>query len=1716
MPGGRLFGAALFALIPTAATIAIVSGTPRLDPPRAAAVEAQPTSEAAPFKLEKGDHICIIGNTLAERMQHDGWLETYLQARFPDHKLVIRNLGFSGDEVGFRQRSADFGTPDQWLSGSAPIPQPNMIADKSVVLANRFEKTDTKADVIFAFFGYNESFAGEAGLSKFKDDLDKFIKHTLAQKYNGHSAPRLVLFSPIAFEDHKSPNLPTGAAAEGINKNLELYTKAMGEVARTNDVQFIDLFTPTKKTYAAAKKPLTINGVHLNEDGNKYVAEIIEEKLIGPPKPADRSDALNRIRAAVQDKNFHWFQRYRVTDGYSTFGGRAWLKFVGGQTNYEVVQKELEVLDIMTANRDKVIWSIANGKDAKPDDSNVPAYVPVTTNKPGKGPNGTHLFLSGEEAIKSMTIGKGLKVTLFAGEAKWPELANPVQMAWDTKGRLWVAVWPGYPHWKPGEKLDNKLLIFEDTDGDGKADTMKVFADGLDNPTGFEFYNGGVIVAQAPDLMFLKDTDGDDKADVRERIVHGLDTADTHHTANSFVLDPGGALYFQEGTFHHSQVEDPYGPCKRLANGGVFRYEPRTQKFDVYVTFGFANPHGHVFDHWGQDIVIDGTGANPYHAPLFSGYLPFPQKHARPPQVYQQRTRPSGGMEILSSRHFPPEFDGNLIVTNCIGFQGILRYKISDLGGSFSGEELEPILSSSDPNFRPVDCKTGPDGALYFVDWQNPIIGHMQHNLRDPSRDRIHGRIYKVTYEGRQLTESPRIAGESIENLLELLKHPDDRVRYRAKIELGGRDSVTVINAAQKWVANLHKVEGAKSNPDLAHNLLEALWVYQYHNAFNKEPQDLLRELLVSSDFRARAAAVRILSYWHDHVPDALELLKKAAADDQPRVRLMAVWAASFLAVPEAAEVVFIAQDKPADQFVDHVAKETMKALDPIVRKAIAEKRPIRFTTAAGARYFLKSVATDDLLKMDRTPTVSFELLFRPGVRDEFRREAITALARENKKPELTVLVNAIKTQDESASTQESVAFDLARLLTAMPMPELVKSRADLETLALKGHSATTRQIGFVALLSADSAIDKVWDAATKSVGALEDLVAAAPMVRDPALRAALYPKVKELLGGLPPNLAKTVGDGKSVNGRFVRIELPGKQRTLTLAEVEVFSDGVNIARKGKARQSSTAHDGVAARAIDGNTSGSYGDGGQTHTQEGVVDPWWEVDLGRTVPIERIVVWNRTDGNLSTRLKDFTVRVLDADRRSVFESLKNPSPKEKAAFKVGAVSPERIIRKAAMFALASVRGQETDAFKAIAKYVADSNDRAAAVQAILRIPTRDWPKEDAPTLLTGVMKFIRSLPVADRTSPVALDMMQFGEGLAGLLAPAEAKAARKELGEIGVRVIRVGTLFDQMSFDKERLIVQAGKPVEFVFENTDIMPHNFVIVSPGNLEKTGLAAEEFATHPGAAAKQYVPDMPSGIVLLKSRLLQTRQIEQLKFTAPKEPGIYPYVCTYPGHWRRMHGALYVVPDLDSYLENPEGYLAKNPLPVRDDLLKFNRPRTEWKLEELADAIKEMEAKGGRNFATGRQMFTVATCVACHKFGGQGNEFGPDLTKLDPKDFKNALDVTAHILEPAKKIDEKYAMYRIVLDNDQVVTAMIVEKKGGVVKVIENPLASTKPVELKESAIVEQKKLATSIMPKGLLDKLTRDEILDLLAYVWGKADPKAKYFGDPHSHGHGGH
>jgi putative heme-binding domain-containing protein len=1647
--------------------------------PRLPLHSADPAKPAARFEMHPGDHICLVGNTLADRMQHDGWLETYFHSRFPKHDLVFRDLGFSGDELAHRERSDGFGSPDEWL-------------------------TRCKADIVFAFFGYNESWGGEAGLDKFKKDLDAFVKGTLGQKYNGKSAPRLVLFSPIAFEDHHDHNLPDG---KEINARLDLYTAAMADVARADGVPFVDLLKPTRELYARAKKPLTINGIHMTEQGDEELARVIERALFaGEPELKRAPQALEKLRQAVLDKDFTWFNRYRTVDGYNVFGGRSYEKYpdlqtnTGIKTNREVLQREMEQLDVMTANRDKRVWAVAKGGDLKVDDDDIPPAIPVMSNKPGPGPHGAYSFLGGEEAIQKMTVAKGMKVNLFASEKEFPELEKPVQMAWDARGRLWVAAWPTYPHWKPTEEMDDKLLVFEDTDGDGKADKMTVFADHLHCPTGFTFYNGGVLLAQAPDLLFLKDTDGDGKADLRVRVVDGLDSADTHHTANSFTIDPGGAVYWQEGVFHHSQIETPYGPPERLTNAGAFRYEPRTQKTEVYVTYGFANPHGHVFGRWGQEYIYDGTGANPYDAALISGHLDYPQKHPHAPQLYQQRTRPCPGVEVLSSRHFPAELQGNLLVANVIGFQGILQYKVAEKGGSFAATETEPLVYSSDPNFRPSDVKVGPDGAVYFSDWQNPLIGHLQHHLRDPSRDHTHGRIYRLTCVDRPLDRPAKIDGEPVEKLVELLQSPEDRVRYRARIELGGRDSDQVIAAVNKWAAALDK-----NDPDYEHNRLEALWAHQYQNVVDA---DLLKQVLASPDPNARAAATRVLCAWRDRVPEALDLLRKQAADPNARVRLEAVRAASYLTVPEAIEVALVSAEHPSDEYLDYVRTETMKALEPYVKKAIAAGHRFQFTSPAGARYFLKNVGTDDLLKMKRDEPVYLELLFRKGVRDEYRQEALAGLARLEKKSELHVLLDAIRGQDEQRSTEdESVVYDLVRLLTGRGTAELSGARDELEKMATSAQLPVTRELGYVALIAADGGVDKAWQLATKSLASLQDLVNAMPLVRDGGQRAALYPKVEPLLNGLPKELAAG-SQGKTVLGRYVRIELPGKRKTLTLAEVEVYSRGRNVARAGKASQSSTSNGGDAARAIDGNTSGKFGDGGQTHTEENSTNPWWEVDLGADFPIDSIVVYNRTEPDLGKRLNGFTLKVLDARRRVIFEKTKLPAPAEKASYEVGSEAPEHVVRRAAMAALVSVRGKEAETFKDVARFVRDEDDRHAAVQALQRIPTKYWPAEEARPLLANLLEYVRTIPVPERTSPAVLDALQLSDSLASLLPLNEAKQVRKDLGELGVRVLHLGTLPEQMLFDRERLAVRAGKPFEVLFENGDLMPHNFVITQPGAMEEIGTMAEAQATQPGAAERQYVPQSPK--VLASSRLLQPRDAQKLDLVAPTQPGVYPYVCTYPGHWRRMYGALYVVADLDEYLADPEAYLAAHPLPIVDELLKFNRPRKEWKFEELASSVEQMT--GGRSFSSGKHLFEITNCVACHKLNGVGQEIGPDLTKIDPK-LAKPVEVLHDILEPSFRINEKYQSWTFEMESGKVVTGLVLEETGDKVKVIENPLAKTEPVVLKKADIASRSKSPTSIMPKGLLDKLTHEEILDLVAYASSGGNEKHPLFQGATGHEH---
>ena len=157
--------------------------------------------------------------------------------------------------------------------------------------------------------------------------------------------------------------------------------------------------------------------------------------------------------------------------------------------------------------------------------------------------------MTAAEELKAFKIDDRFEVNLFAGEEEFPEIAAPIQMRWDSQGRLWVSCSTTYPHVYPGNEPNDKLVILEDTDGDGRADKSTVFADNLHMPLSFEFGDGGVYVSEMPHLTFIKDTDGDGKADFRQQLLTGFGTEDSHHALHDFAWTPDGDLIFRENRF---------------------------------------------------------------------------------------------------------------------------------------------------------------------------------------------------------------------------------------------------------------------------------------------------------------------------------------------------------------------------------------------------------------------------------------------------------------------------------------------------------------------------------------------------------------------------------------------------------------------------------------------------------------------------------------------------------------------------------------------------------------------------------------------------------------------------------------------------------------------------------------------------------------------------------------------------------------------------------------------------------------------------------------------------------------------------------------------------------------------------------------------------------------------------------------------------------------
>ena len=503
------------------------------------------------------------------------------------------------------------------------------------------------------------------------------------------------------------------------------------------------------------------------------------------------------------------------------------------------------------------------------------------------------------EAQKKFVLPEGFEVRLFAAE---PDVINPVAMTWDERGRLWVLELYEYPLGAPpGTKPRDRIKILEDTDNDGRADKVTVFADGLNLATGLALGNGGVYVGQAPDFLFLQDTNHDDKADTKTVLLTGLGLDDRHELLNGFIWGPDGWLYMTHGVFTHSRVKIPEASAPGVeVTAAVARYQPQTKKFEVFAD-GTSNPWGVDFDRYGNAFVsacvIDhlfhmapggiyvrqgGVPANPYAYEL----LPSIVDHKHHMAAYC-------GICIYQGDQFPEEYRGHVFMGN-IHQNAINHDRLIPNGSSFKAVAEKDFLTTSDGWFRPISEQVGPDGALWIGDWYDKYPCYQNAQADPEGVDRERGRIWRVVYTGKnpgkKMPSRPDtkmdLAKASPEDLVKLLEHANVWQRRMAQRLLAPR----ILKKETTFQEGLSKLR--KSGKTLE-SRLAAQWLFQ--EAEFPSPNDARNSSKSAAEraWGARFAAESLRkiatldqSLYAETIAKLLRGLEESANDPDPSVRL--------------------------------------------------------------------------------------------------------------------------------------------------------------------------------------------------------------------------------------------------------------------------------------------------------------------------------------------------------------------------------------------------------------------------------------------------------------------------------------------------------------------------------------------------------------------------------------------------------------------------------------------------------------------------------------------------------------------------------------------------------------------------------------------------------------------------------------------------------------
>ncbi|MBI1177469.1 DUF1080 domain-containing protein [bacterium] len=858
--------------------------------------DGQPELPKAPFaggrfNLTTNEVVVFVGQENLVREQSSAALESLLAVGFADAEPRFRSMAWEADTVYEQWRDLNFGDWEDQLE----------TADAGVVIAQ---------------FGQMEAFDGVGRLPAFETAyhhlLDRFATQTR----------RFVLISPMPFEKPEAPNAPDLTAR---NSDVAKYAEAVGKIARARNAIYVDLYTPLAKRNPGAPR-LTHDGIHLTEQGLEVVAKIIADQL-----GASTSNHVDMaaLRAAIVEKNRLWYDCWRPANWSFAYGDRVSQMFGKSADGHPSLKESFELRRPLIEKWDARIHALAKGDSvSKSEPETATASAPLSD-------SALPAALTPEEEQATFTLTDGYEVNLFASEADG--VVNPTQFSWDERGRLYVACSTSYPQARANQKPSDYILVLEDTNGDGRADRSHRFAEGLTMVEGLEPGPDGLYVCDFNKLLYLRDADGDGRADSREVIFSGFGVGDTHQLVNSITHGPDGSLWFTQGLHAMSLVETPWG-ISRLDRAGVWRWRPRTMRLEGFFGGGMAgaNCWGVAFDDYGQVFHKSGDrpqgywtvpgmvrGANPAGS---SSRISADQSYANSPEQYHSvgplfDTSPkTTSLDIIGTRALPDDIQGCALIGGYFG-SVVELHRFYDAGSGFRTTQLPRLMTSSSHSFRPVDVSVGPDGSIYLADWYNPIIGHYQASYADPRRDKMHGRIWRISAKGKAPVKQPDLASMSIPELLDQLRSPERWTRYQAKRLLFYKPTAKVVSAADQWLKNF-----SPEMPGYEHLLLEVTGVFQAHETVRP---DLLKKLLTAKDFRVRAYGELVAGMWSDRLENPLADLEMGVRDENPRVRLCAVVAGSYLHKPETVGVVTEVLQRPMDPFLVYALRQSVRALEP-------------------------------------------------------------------------------------------------------------------------------------------------------------------------------------------------------------------------------------------------------------------------------------------------------------------------------------------------------------------------------------------------------------------------------------------------------------------------------------------------------------------------------------------------------------------------------------------------------------------------------------------------------------------------------------------------------------------------------------------------------------------------------------------------------------------